>query len=239
MKRCVYILLPVFLILNTPLYSSAGFFDDLIKQVTKPQENEEDTFIAGLKEALDIGTKNAVTSVSKENGYFGNLDIKIPIPEKLEDAQKLLRKVGMGDRVDEFVLSMNRAAEKAAPQAVDIFVGAIREMTVVDAYGIVKGDDTAATTYFRDKTSDNLYGLFRPVVTDSMAQVGVVRSYKRMMNKYNSIPFVKKVEVDIEDYVTDEALDGLFVMVGEEEKKIRKDPAARVTKLLEKVFGGK
>ena len=237
MKKYVFLLIPIVLLLSTARYSSAGFFDDLIKQVTKPQENEEDTFIAGLKEALDIGTKNAVTSVSKENGYFGNLDIKIPIPEKLEDAQKLLRKVGMGDRVDEFVLSMNRAAEKAAPQAVDIFVGAIREMTVVDAYGIVKGDDTAATSYFRDKTSDNLYGLFRPVVTDSMAQVGVVRSYKRMMNKYNSIPFVKKVEVDIEDYVTDEALDGLFVMVGEEEKKIRKDPAARVTKLLQEVFG--
>ena len=224
-------------LLSTVQYSSGGFFDDLIKQVTKPQESEENNFIAGLKEALDIGTKNAVTSVSKENGYFGNLDIKIPVPDKLEDAEKLLRKVGMDDRVDEFILSMNRAAEKAAPQAVDIFVGAIREMTVVDAYGIVKGDDTAATSYFRDKTSDNLYGLFRPVVTDSMAQVGVVRSYKRMMDKYNSLPFVKKIDMDIEDYVTYGALEGLFFMVGEEETKIRKDPAARVTKLLREVFG--
>ena len=198
-------------LLSTVQYSSGGFFDDLIKQVTKPQESEENNFIAGLKEALDIGTKNAVTSVSKENGYFGNLDIKIPVPDKLEDAEKLLRKVGMDDRVDEFILSMNRAAEKAAPQAVDIFVGAIREMTVVDAYGIVKGDDTAATSYFRDKTSDNLYGLFRPVVTDSMAQVGVVRSYKRMMDKYNSLPFVKKIDMDIEDYVTYGALEGLFL----------------------------
>ncbi len=239
MRRYILLFLPLFFLFASVQYSSGGFFDDLIKQVTKPQENEEDTFIAGLKEALDIGTKNAVTSVSKENGYFGNLDIKIPIPEKLEDAQKLLRKVGMDDRVDEFVLSMNRAAEKAAPQAVDIFVGAIREMTVVDAYGIVKGDDTAATSYFQDKTSDNLYELFKPVVTDSMAQVGVVRSYKRMMNKYNSLPFVKKVDVDIEDYVTTGALDGLFFMVGEEEKKIRKDPTARVTELLKKVFGGK
>ena len=143
----------------------------------------------------------------------------------------------MEDRVDEFILSMNRAAETAAPQAADIFVGAIRDMTVVDAYGIVKGDETAATSYFKDKTSNQLYGLFKPVVTDSMAEVGVVRSYKRMMDNYNSIPFVKKIDVDLEDYVTNGALAGLFFMVGEEEKKIRKDPAARVTKLLREVFG--
>jgi hypothetical protein len=224
-------------LLSSVQYSSGGFFDELIKEVTKPKENKEDTFIAGLKEALDIGTKNAVSTVSKENGYFGDINIKIPVPKKLEDAEELLRKIGMDDRVDEFVLSMNRAAEKAAPQAADIFMGAIREMTVVDAYGIVKGDKTAATSYFQDKTSDNLYQLFRPVVTESMAQVGVVRSYKRMMKKYNSIPFVKKIDVDLEDYVTDEALGGLFFMVGEEEKKIRKDPAARVTELLQEVFG--
>ena len=238
MKKTVFILLPLFIILSTPQCSSGGFLDDLIKQATKSSgPSQEDTFIAGLKEALDIGTKNAVSTVSRENGYFGNLNIKIPVPDKLEDAENLLRKVGMGDRVDEFILSMNRAAEAAAPQAVDIFVGAIRDMTVVDAYGIVKGDETAATSYFRDKTSFRLYELFKPVVTESMAQVGVVRSYKRMMDKYNSLPFVKKIEVDIEDYVTDGALDGLFFMVGEEEKKIRKDPAARVTKLLEEVFG--
>ena len=238
MKKATLFTLTTFFLFASVQCSSAGFFDDLIKQVTKPETSQEDTFIAGLKEALDIGTQNAVKNVSRENGYFENLNIKIPVPEKLEDTEKLLRKVGMDDSVDEFILSMNRAAEKAAPQAVDIFVGAIRDMTVVDAYGIVKGDETAATSYFKDKTSDNLYGLFKPVVTDSMAQVGVVRSYKRMMDKYNSIPFVKKIDVDIEDYVTDEALDGLFFMVGEEEKKIRKDPAARVTELLKKVFGG-
>jgi hypothetical protein len=239
MRRFILLLLPLSLLFLTSSiqHSSAGFFDDLIKQVTKPKESKEDTFIAGLKQALDIGTKNAVSTVSKDNGYLDNLNITIPVPDKLRDVDKLLRKVGMGDRVDTFILSMNRAAETAAPQAVDIFVGAIRDMTVVDAYGIVKGDETAATSYFQGKTTDNLYGLFRPVVTDSMAQVGVVRSYKRMMNKYNSIPFVKKIDVDLEDYVTDEALGGLFFMVGEEEKKIRKDPAARVTKLLQEVFG--
>ena len=235
-KWTLFSLILVFL-LGSILPSRAGFFDDLFKQVTKQEESEEDTFVAGLKEALDIGTKNAVGAVSQENGYFGNLEIKIPVPQKLEKAESVLRKIGMDKRVDEFILSMNRAAEEAAPKAVDIFVGAIHEMTVVDAYGIVKGDQTAGTDYFREKTSDDLTDLFRPVISDSMARVGAVKSYKRMMDKYNSLPLVKKVEVDLEAYVTREALDGLFFMVGEEEKKIRKDPAARVTELLQKVFG--
>ena len=237
MKRFNLLFLAAIFLLSTPQCSSGGFLDDLIKQATKTDTSQEDTFVAGLKQALDIGTKNAVSTVSRENGYLDNLNIKIPVPDKLSDVDKLLRKVGMGDRVDTFILSMNRAAEAAAPQAVDIFVGAIRDMTVVDAYGIVKGDERAATSYFQGKTTDNLNGLFRPIVTDSMAQVGVVQSYKRMMDKYNSIPFVKKIDVDLEDYVTDEALGGLFFMVAEEEKKIRKDPAARVTKLLQDVFG--
>jgi len=238
MKKHVFLLLPLFLLLSTSQCKSSSFLDKVIEEATKPSgPSQEDTFIAGLKQALDIGTKNAVSTVSKENGYLDNLNIKIPVPDKLNDVDQLLRKVGMGDKVDTFILSMNRAAETAAPQAVDIFVSAIRDMTVVDAYGIVKGNETAATSYFQEKTTDNLYGLFRPIVTDSMAQVGVVGDYKRMMKSYNSIPFVKKINVDIEDYVTDGALTGLFFMVGEEEKKIRKDPAARVTKLLQDVFG--
>ena len=239
MKKTVLPLLPLLplLILSTT-HCNTGMLDQAIQEATNPSRpSQEDTFIAGLKQALDIGTKNAVSTVSKENGYFDNLNIKIPVPEKLEDAEKLLRKVGLGSQVDKFVLSMNRAAETAAPQAVDIFVGAIKDMTVVDAYGIVKGDETAATAYFEDKTSDNLYRLFKPVVTDSMAKVGVVGHYKNLLSSYNSLPFVKQIDVDIEDYVTHGALDGLFFMVGEEEKKIRKDPAARVTELLQEVFG--
>ena len=237
MKKYTLPLLSLFLLFST-FHCNTGMLDQVIEEAMKPSgPSQEDTFIAGLKQALDIGTKNAVSKVSKENGYFGNLNIKIPVPDELEDVEKLLRKVGLGKQVDSFVLTMNRAAESAAPEAVDIFVGAIRDMTVVDAYGIVKGDETAATTYFREKTTDKLYGLFQPVVTESMARVGVVRSYKRMMENYNAIPFVKKIDVDIEDYVTGKALDGLFFMVGEEETKIRKDPAARVTELLREVFG--
>ncbi len=239
MKKHTLFLLTVALLLGSVQCSSGGFLDKVIEEATRPKSkaSEEDTFVAGLKEALDVGTKKAVEKVSVTDGYFGNVDIKIPIPDKLKKAEDILRKVGMDDRVDEFLLSMNRAAETAAPQAVDIFVGAIRDMTVVDAYGIVKGEETAATDYFKSNTSDQLYSLFKPVITESMAQVGAVRSYKKMMDKYNSLPLVRKVEVDLEDYVTDMALEGLFFMVGEEEKKIRKDPAARVTELLEKVFG--
>ncbi|MDF1535719.1 MAG: DUF4197 domain-containing protein [bacterium] len=239
MKKHTLFLLTAALLLGTVQCSSGGFLDNVLEEATKQSSktSEEDTFVAGLREALDIGTRKAVEKVSVTDGYFHNLDIRIPVPEKLEKAEELLRKVGMDDRVDEFILSMNRAAETAAPQAVDIFVGAIRDMSVVDAYGIVKGEETAATDYFKSNTSSELYGLFRPVVTESMAKVGAVRSYKRMMDKYNSLPLVRKVEVDLEDYVTDMALNGLFFMVAEEEKKIRKDPAARVTELLQKVFG--
>ena len=237
MKRSFLFILILIFLLGPAHNSSAGFLDDLLKQVTGSKESEEDTLVSGLKEALDIGTKNAVKTVSQENGYFGNLDIKIPVPRKIEKAESVLRKIGLGKQVDEFILSMNRAAEGAAPQAVDIFVGAIRDMTVVDAYGIVKGEETAGTEYFRGKTSDDLTGLFRPVITESMARVGVVKSYKKMIDKYNSLPLVNKVDVDLEGYVTEEALYGLFFMVGEEEKKIRTDPAARVTELLRKVFG--
>lgn len=237
MRKVLPLTLVLMFLVCSVQFSHAGFFDDILKQVTGSEDNEEDTMVAGLKEALDIGTRKAVEKVSVKDGYFGNLAIKIPVPEKLEKTENLLRKLGMDDRVDEFILSMNRAAEAAAPQAKDIFVGAIRDMTVVDAYGIVKGDDTAGTVYFEEKTYGKLTELFKPVITDSMSRVGAVRSYKRMMKAYNSIPLVKDVDVDIEGYVTEKSLDGLFFMLGEEEKKIRRDPAARVTELLEKVFG--
>jgi hypothetical protein len=236
-KRIIaFLLIPLFLLVWPPRVT-AGFFDDLLDHVAGSKEPDEDTLAAGLREALEIGTRNAVNSVSREDGYFGNLSIRIPVPEELNKTEKLLRKVGMGDRVDEFILGMNRAAEAAAPQALDIFVKAVAGMTVVDAYGIVKGGQTAGTEYFREKTADDLTELFRPVIRDSMARVGAVKSYRRMMAKYNSLPLVKKVDVDLEGYVTEKSLDGLFFTVGEEEKKIRQDPAARVTELLRKVFG--
>jgi hypothetical protein len=192
---------------------------------------------SGLKEALKIGTENAVGLTGKTDGYFLNQAIKILMPEKLRTLEKGLRAVGYGPQVDEFVLSMNRAAERAAPSAKDIFWNAIGEMTFEDARKIWSGNETAATDYFKAKTTDKLTAAFRPVVEKTTNEVGVARQYKELVGKYESIPFVKKETLDIDGYVVTKALDGLFHVVGEEEKKIRTNPEARVTDLLKEVFG--
>ncbi len=192
---------------------------------------------SGLKEALHIGTENAVNLTGKTDGYFLNQAIKILMPEKLRTFEKGLRAVGYGPKVDEFVLSMNRAAEKAAPFAKQIFWDAIGEMTFEDVRKILSGNDTAATDYFKGKTTDKLTAVFKPIVDKSMNEVGVTRQYNELVGRYESIPFVKKESFDLDHYVVTKALDGLFHMVGEEEKKIRKNPAARTTELLKEVFG--
>jgi hypothetical protein len=194
---------------------------------------------SGLKEALQIGTENAVSLTGKTDGYFLNQVIKILMPEKLKTFEKGLRAVGYGPKVDEFVLSMNRAAEKAAPAAKQIFWDAIGEMTFEDARKILSGNETAATQYFKGKTTNKLTSAFKPVVNKSMNEAGVTRQYKELVGRYESIPFVKKESFDLDQYVVTKALDGLFHMVGEEEKKIRKNPAARTTDLLKEVFGSK
>ena len=192
---------------------------------------------SGLKEALRIGTENAVNLTGKTDGYFGNPAIKIPMPDKLRTVERAMRAIGMGARVDEFVLSLNRAAERAAPAAKQIFWGAITEMTFDDARKLLGGDDTAATEYFKAKTSDKLAAAFRPEVETAMNEAGATKKYKEMVGRYQSIPFVKNVTVDIDEYVVGKALDGLFHVLGEEEKKIRTNPAARVTDILKEVFG--
>jgi len=192
---------------------------------------------SGLKEALQLGTENAVSITGKTDGYFMNQAIKILMPEKLKTFEKGLRAIGYGPQIDEFVLSMNRAAEKAAPFAKQIFWDAIGAMTFDDVRRILSGNDTAATDYFKTKTTTPLTNAFKPVVSNSMNEVGVTRQYKELVGRYESIPFVKKESFDLDQYVVSKALDGLFYMVGEEEKKIRKNPAARTTDLLKEVFG--
>ncbi len=192
---------------------------------------------SGLKEALRIGTENAVNLTGKTDGYFLNLAIKILMPEKLRSFEKGLRAVGYGPQVDEFILSMNRAAEKAAPFAKQIFWDAIGEMTFDDVRKILSGHETAATDYFKEKTTKRLTDIFKPIVSKAMNEVGVTRRYKELVGRYESIPFVKKEKFDLDQYVVTKALDGLFHMVGEEERKIRKDPTARTTELLREVFG--
>lgn len=192
---------------------------------------------AGLKEALAVGTGNAVQTLSKANGYFGDAAVKILMPEKLRTAVEVLKKAGYQKEVDDFVLSMNRAAEQAAPKARPIFEEAVRKMTFEDAQKILNGGNTAATDYFKAKTTPQLTEAFKPVVADSMNQVGATRSYKALMDRYTSlVPFGKPDSIDLDSYVTGKSLDGLFLKVGQEEANIRTDPAARTTDLLKKVF---
>jgi len=192
---------------------------------------------SGLKEALQIGAENAVNLTGRKDGYFMNQAIKILMPEKLRTVEKGLRAVGYGPQIDEFVLSMNRAAEQAAPFAKDIFLGAITEMTFDDARKILAGGDTAATQYFKAKTTGRLTTAFRPVVENATNEVGVTRQYKELMGRASTIPFLKSETLDIDQYVVDKGLDGLFFVLGQEEKKIRTNPTARVTDLLKEVFG--
>lgn len=219
----------------------AGFLDEIGKNIgLGPQAGpRDDQVVAGLKEALSIGTGNAVAANSKTDGYFRNAAIKILMPEKIRKATDVLGKVGYRKEVDEFVLSMNRAAENAAPHAKAFFVDAIKQMTFEDARKILGGGDTAATDYFKSKTFGKMYEAFKPEVASSMNKVGVTRSYKQMMDKTAALPFADTESLDLDRYVTTKTLEGIFYMVGQEERKIRKDPAARVTDLLKTVFGGK
>ncbi|MDP2383030.1 MAG: DUF4197 domain-containing protein [Nitrospirota bacterium] len=197
---------------------------------------DENRIAAGLKEALQIGTGNAVNVTGTVDGYFHNQAIKILMPDQLQAFEKGLRTFGFGPKIDDFVMSMNRAAERAAPQAKQIFLGTIREMSFADANQILEGSQTAATDYFRGKTTEKLTAAFRPEVEKAMNDVGVTKQYKELVGHFKAIPFAKSDSVDIDRYVVGKSLDGLFLMLAEEERKIRTNPAARVTDLLKEVF---
>lgn len=233
MKKTVGVLAGVILM------AGCAELDQLAKNIQSSvaPENSLGKIIAGLKEALAIGTGNAVVDISKVGGYFKNQAIRILLPREIQQTGDLLRQFGFGKVVDDFEYSMNTAAEQAAPKAKAIFIDAITQMTFDDARRILNGPDTAATDYLRAKTSMAIVGLFRPIITDSMNRVGVTRLYKQMVEPLKRLPIASPVPVDLDAYVTEKALNGLFVMVAEEEKKIRRDPAARVTELLKDVFG--
>ena len=198
----------------------------------------DEKIASGLKEALQVATGKAVDLSGSVDGYFKNQAIKILMPDSLRTVESGLRTVGLGAQVDAFVLSMNRAAEHAAPAARQIFGDALVKMTFEDARQILTGGDTAATTFFKTKTSGQLTAEFRPVIARSMDDTGVTRQYKALVARVQSLPFVKTEDLDIDRYVTDKALDGLFHVVGEQERLIRTNPTARATDLLKEVFGG-
>lgn len=191
----------------------------------------------GLKEALQVGTSNTVNLTGRLDGYFGNQAIKILMPDRLRSLESGLRTVGFGGQVDEFVLSMNRAAERAAPFARQIFLDAVGAMTFDDARRIWSGPTDAATQYFKGKTTDQLTAAFRPVIDRTMDEVGVTRQYKDLVARFETLPFMRMDSFDLDRYVTGKALDGLFHVLADQERQIRTNPAARTTALLREVFG--
>jgi hypothetical protein len=192
---------------------------------------------SGLKEALSVGTQKAVRLVGKPGGYFDNEAIKILVPQNLRTVEKVARGLGQGARVDEFVASMNHAAESAAPEAETIFADAITEMTIDDARKLLNGGDTSITDYFKAKTSARLAIAFRPHVEAAMSRNGVTQQYQALVGRVSWISFGSGSSMDINTYVVNKALDGLFYMLGQQEKEIRTNPAARTTALLKQVFG--
>ena len=192
---------------------------------------------AGLKEALQVGINKGADQVSKVDGYLANPRIKIPFPEDVQRVETALRKVGLGNEVDKFVIALNRGAEEAAKEAKPIFVSAIKQMTIQDALGILKGEQDAATQYLKRTTSDQLIAAFMPVVEKALEKTQATKYYTDLATNYNRIPFTQKVDPDLKGYATQKAIDGLFLMIADEEAKIRKDPVARTSDLLKKVFG--
>jgi Protein of unknown function (DUF4197) len=225
-------------ILTFALALSASAQPDKILQGLGGHDKQSDSKTAsGLTEALQIGTEHAVDLTGTTDGFFKNEAIKILMPEKLRTAEKGLHLAGMGPKIDEFELSMNRAAEKAAPAARAIFKDALMQMTFDDARQILTGGNTSATEYFKAKTSDTLTVAFKPTVESAMGETGVVTQYKQLTGSLQSLPFGRSQSFDITDYVVGKTLDGLFYMLGQEEKKIRTNPAAQITPLLKEVFG--
>jgi hypothetical protein len=240
MKKVLYIVV-ISILLGLP--AKAQFLKDLkkaaenvIEETSKTGFSEEEASKA-LKEALTIGIKKGVSQLSKPDGYFRDPQIKIPMPKEAKTVEEKLRMLGQGKAVDNAIESMNRAAEDAANGAKDIFVAVIKELTLKDVMNIVSGEDDAATRFLEDHTRTRLIEKFKPVIKVSLDKVGATKYWNTVFSSYNKLPFVKKVNPDLLDYVTNKAIDGLFVQIAKEELEIRKNPVARVTDLLKKVFG--
>ena len=243
MKRalCMLALIAVVAALSFTPPVQAGALQELFESLRKAVGGRAGLssreIVAGLKEALQIGTQNAIAAVSRTDGYYRNADIRIALPESVGNAERMLRYAGFGSTVDRFEMSMNRAAEAAAPRAKPIFLDAVAQMTFSDAGRILDGSEDAAPRSFQLKTAPQLQALFKPAVAGAMAEVGVTRTYRQLEDALQTIPAAQSVVFDLDQYVTEKAVDGLFVMLAKEEAAIRRDPAARVTERLQKVFG--
>ncbi len=191
---------------------------------------------SGLKQALELGVSNGVDLLSKDGGYFKDQAVRILLPEELQKVDKTLRSIGLGSLADQGLKVLNEAAENAVSQAKPIFLSAIQNMTFTDAMNILKGDNTAATTYLKNTTYSSLESAFAPKIQSSLSEVGADKVWENIINKYNQIPLVKPIEANLTKYVTQQAINGLFVKVADKEKEIRTNVAARTTPLLKSVF---
>lgn len=214
---------------------------NLIKNLTGQGSSNltNDEIIKGLKEALTLGSKNASEKASVIDGFYKNPQIKIPFPKEAQQMEQTLNNLGMSQQTRDFVKALNRAAEDASKKAAPIFADAITKMTINDGINILKGSDDAATQYLRQTASAPLKEAFKPIVKSSLQKVEITKYWSPLAKTYNKMPMVNKVNPDLEEYVTLKAIDGLFLLLAEEELKIRKDPLARTSDLLKKVFGGK
>ena len=220
--------------------SQAQFFKKLENSVGIPTSGgfTQDEAGQAIKEALTKGVTHGVDLVSVTDGYFKNPSIKIPFPPEAQKVESALRSAGMGNMIDNAVESFNHAAENAAKSATNIFINAIKQMTINDAISIVNNQQQdAATQFLKRTTTDQLVAAFKPTIKDALDKVNATKYWSDIMTQYNRIPFVSKVETDLPEYVTRKAIDGLFFMVAQEEAKIRKDPMAQTSALLKKVFG--
>lgn len=236
--------------LGLPLSAWGGWGDFLDQLMGDDQEQTTGTpsqplaqlsqseIAKGLKEALDKGIQTAVQQLGRENGYFNDPQVRIPMPESLAWAERSLRTLGQEELADEFVLTLNRAAEKAVPEVVDVFQGAIKAMTLEDARQILQGPEDAATQYFRRSSGETLAERIQPIVAQATDTVGVTSAYKALMARAGAMgQFLSPEALDLDRYVTDQAMDGLFLKIAEEEQRIRENPAQRTTEILKKVFG--
>lgn len=206
------------------------------QEVVNPKKLSTDEVVKGLKEALIIGAKKSTVNASDKGGFNNNILIKIPFPEEAKKMKETLIKFGMESQVAKFEYTLNEAAEDASGFAKDIFVSAVRNMTINDAISILKGDDNAATTYLKDQTSQELYIKFKPIVNNSIKQVSLTKYWGILSSRYNAIPLTEEVNTDLADYVTNQAIKALFILIEKEEKNIRENPQARVSEILKKVF---
>lgn len=222
--------------LNAQLFEGIKALNELSKDPFKGDFTQKEAAEA-IKTALTNGISKGTDVLSKTDGFLKNPEVKLPFPQDAKNIETTLRKAGMGKQVDDVIFSINRAAEDAASTSKDIFIGAVKKMTINDAIKIVRGSDNSATEFLQNTTNSELKSEFKPVIQKSLEKVNATKYWETAISSYNRIPFVKKLNPDLNDYVTEKAMSALFLMISKEESAIRKDPAARTSEILKKVFG--